>query len=495
MDIIAGYGLVGSYRGAAQICGTTHRTVKKVVTEELARMSGQPVPARKARVSNTEVVRDLVSRKVAASKGRISAKRLLPVARAAGYEGSDRNFRRLVADAKRARRRDQSRSSGRRPAVWSPGEHLVIDWGVEFGLHVFCAIVPWSRFRFVRFAADETAATTLRMLAECFEVMGGVPKVVLADRMACLKGGVVANRVIPTPDYVRFATHYRFRPDFCEAADPESKGIVEALVNYAKAHLLVPLAVLGESPVTVGAANAAAIAWCAEVNAAVHSETMVIPAERLATESTVWTALPSLGLRIGPAPVLRKVDRLSCIRLGSARYSVPTAFIGSRVEVDCVDASIRVIDPVTGEIEGDAPIVVKRCSCCSLGIEPGVVAGREFGVADLSALESGDGVDRPLEVLGDCPHRDSEGVPSRAQGADVGGRLGVGQGVVDLAGDVSLEASDDVSLGQALGGSAGDVVHGGLVAAGHADQDDAVERGIRRPVSAAVDAVAGLLAA
>ena len=36
------------------------------------------------------------------------------------------------------------------------------------------------------------------MLAECFEVLGGVPKVVLADRMGCLKGGVVANRVVPT---------------------------------------------------------------------------------------------------------------------------------------------------------------------------------------------------------------------------------------------------------------------------------------------------------
>ncbi len=28
--------------------------------------------------------------------------------------------------------------------------------------------------------------------------------------MGCLKGGVVANRVIPTGDYVRFALHYRF---------------------------------------------------------------------------------------------------------------------------------------------------------------------------------------------------------------------------------------------------------------------------------------------
>ncbi len=32
------------------------------------------------------------------------------------------------------------------------------------------------------------------MLAGCFEELGGVPKVVLADRMGCLKGGVVANK-------------------------------------------------------------------------------------------------------------------------------------------------------------------------------------------------------------------------------------------------------------------------------------------------------------
>lgn len=103
---------------------------------------------------------------------------------------------------------------------------------------MFCAVLAWSRFRFVRFAADEKATTTLGFLAECFEELGGVPKVVLADRMGCLKGGVVANVVVPTPGYVRFATQYRFRPDFCEAADPESKGMVENLVGYAKDDLM-----------------------------------------------------------------------------------------------------------------------------------------------------------------------------------------------------------------------------------------------------------------
>ncbi len=53
---------------------------------------------------------------------------------------------------------------------------------------------------------------------------GGVPAKVLADRMGCLKGGVVANVVVPTPDYVRFAAHYGFGPDFCNGNDPLLTG-------------------------------------------------------------------------------------------------------------------------------------------------------------------------------------------------------------------------------------------------------------------------------
>jgi hypothetical protein len=234
MDIIAAYREAGTYRGAASIAGTTHKTVRRVIERHEA---GGGAPPRVPRGRNYDGVAVLVAERVSKTSGRISAKRLLPAARAAGYGGSDRNFRRLVAEQKALWRRDHHR--GRRPAVWSPGEHLVIDWGALAGLHVFCAVLAWSRFRFVRFAADERAATTLGMLAECFEVLGGVPGKVLADRMGCLKGGVVANVVVPTAEYVRFAAHYGFRPDFCEAADPESKGIVENLVGYAKADLMI----------------------------------------------------------------------------------------------------------------------------------------------------------------------------------------------------------------------------------------------------------------
>ena len=80
-----------------------------------------------------------------------------------------------VAAARQAWRAEHHR--GRRPAVWSPGEHLVIDWGAEGGLHVFCAVLAWCRFRFVRFAADERAATTLALLAECLKMaLAGSPE-------------------------------------------------------------------------------------------------------------------------------------------------------------------------------------------------------------------------------------------------------------------------------------------------------------------------------
>jgi transposase len=203
MDIISAYREAGTFRGAAVISGTTHKTVKRVVARHEA---GGGAPERGPRGHNYDGVAVLVAGRVDKTMGRISARRLLPAARAAGYAGSARNFRRLVATAKQAWRRDHHR--GRRPAVWSPGEHLVIDWGAEGGLHVFCAVLAWSRFRFVRFAGDEQAETTLALLAECFEVPGGVPGTVLADRMGCLKGGVVANVVVPAPGYLRFAAHY-----------------------------------------------------------------------------------------------------------------------------------------------------------------------------------------------------------------------------------------------------------------------------------------------
>ena len=164
---------------------------------------------------------------------------------------------------------------------------------------------------------------------------------------------------MPTPDYVRFATHYRFRPDFCHAKDPESKGIVENLVGYAKRDLMAPLAAAGDT-VDLDAGNAAAAYWCEEVNSTRHSEIAAVPAQRLTeVEFALLAPLPSLlpsGL-FGGRRELRKVDKLSCVRFGSARYSVPNRMLGRHVEVLAGSNGVTILIPATGEVLAEHPLM------------------------------------------------------------------------------------------------------------------------------------------
>src|SRR5512146_1968764 len=105
--------------------------------------------------------------------------------------------------------------------------------------------------------------------------------------------------------------------------------MAENLVGYAKRDLIVPLELL--DPVgDLDAANAAAAGWCAQVNAVEHSEICAVPAHRLEQERPLLTSLPSLRPRIDRA-TFRRVDKLSCVRFGSARYSVPSRLIGQQV--------------------------------------------------------------------------------------------------------------------------------------------------------------------
>jgi len=149
MDINAAYRDV-VLSGAAKLCGTTPKTVRPAVAAADAAATG-PAPAV---AHNYDTVADIVAERVAKTNGLISAKRLLPRARAAGYSGSARNFRRLVSKAKKAWRLDHHR--GRRPGVWAPGDMVVIDWDQIGSLSVFCAVQGWSRVRFV-YLADQPA--------------------------------------------------------------------------------------------------------------------------------------------------------------------------------------------------------------------------------------------------------------------------------------------------------------------------------------------------
>ena len=132
---------------------------------------------------------------------------------------------------------------------------------------------------------------------------------------------------------------------------------MENLVGYAKTDLMVPGD--GEPSVAdLAAANAAAAAWCAEVNAAVHSRDLRGPGRAAGRSSgSCWRRCRRCGPSIGAKPITRKVDRLSCVRFGSARYSVPNRLIGTVVLITVAEGRVQVLEPVTGEVVAEHALV------------------------------------------------------------------------------------------------------------------------------------------
>ena len=66
MDIIAAYREAGTYRGAAEIAGTTHKTVKRVIARHEA---GGAAPERAPRGRNYDGVAALVAERVEKTAG------------------------------------------------------------------------------------------------------------------------------------------------------------------------------------------------------------------------------------------------------------------------------------------------------------------------------------------------------------------------------------------------------------------------------------------
>ena len=92
MDIVNAYATLGSYRGAAELCGTTHKTVKRVV--ERRDREGAAPPSRSGRRDGRGA--ELVEERVRADR-RADQRQAPPAGRAGG------RLRRLGAQPRSAR--------------------------------------------------------------------------------------------------------------------------------------------------------------------------------------------------------------------------------------------------------------------------------------------------------------------------------------------------------------------------------------------------------
>ena len=338
LNVVNLYEELGSYRAVAEVVGCDHKTVKATLERV-----GRPKREYPRRGLITDAYRDMIVAKVEATEGRIKGRQMLRVLRAAEYPGSLRSLWRALEEAKREWRHKKMRVY--RPWISAPGDFLIVDFG-DVGtvmtaagrrkLYCFCAVLGYSRWRYTRFFTCQRFQVLAQGLAGCFERLGGVPAHVMFDNPKTVTRYFVAGLSVYNSELVRLATHYHFTPITAAAADPESKGKVEALVRFVKSDC-VP----HEGFDSLGQANAWADGWCQEVNAEVHWETQAVPAERFEVERSLLRKLverPPVASGDG-----RLVDRMSTIRFASARYSVPDNLRGQLVQVMVDGDEVRIV--------------------------------------------------------------------------------------------------------------------------------------------------------
>ena len=98
MEILEAFDLVGSYRGAAELAGCDHHTVKHYVAR---RDAGRSPEAGVVRASMIDAFRPKIDEFVARSGGEIRADVVHDKLTAMGFAGTDRTTRRAVAEAKK----------------------------------------------------------------------------------------------------------------------------------------------------------------------------------------------------------------------------------------------------------------------------------------------------------------------------------------------------------------------------------------------------------
>ena len=218
----------------------------------------------------------------------------------------------------------------------SPGQQMQFDWG-EFvyeqdgeqrRVYGLVAILGYSRMRFVCFTKRCDTTTLIRCLLQAFEYFGGLPQVMLTDRMKSVLLEMVDGAPHWNPQFADFAVALGVTARVCKAYTPQTKGKVERTVNYVKQQFWS-----GVTFTDLADLNRQALSWCGEANGRIHRTTHVRPVDRQEEEGVRPLPEGFMGERF--ATEERKVSWDGYISFDGVLYGLPAQahLTGQRVQV------------------------------------------------------------------------------------------------------------------------------------------------------------------
>ena len=167
---------------------------------------------------------------------RLSARRLFDEVRGAGYTGGYGRVRDYVRSV-RPREAEEAVVRFETPA----GRQGQVDfatfklpWGRR---HALVTVLGYSRLLWLRFYRRQTMAVLTEGLESAFGWFGGVPRELLFDQMRSVvvsDGRADGDELVLNAEFLRFASHWGFRPRSCRPYRARTKGKVERPIRYIR---------------------------------------------------------------------------------------------------------------------------------------------------------------------------------------------------------------------------------------------------------------------
>jgi transposase len=232
----------------------------------------------------------------------------------------------------------------------APGHQMQIDFGekwisiggIRTKVHLFVAVLGYSRRIFVRASLSQRQDDWREGLAGAFRTFGGVTQHILIDRAGALVVGqdreTGSARVHPA--FAEFCKDWGVAVSACRPYRARTKGKTESGVGYVKRN-----AIAGLSFASFAALEEHLTRWMVEADRRIHGTTHERPCERFdRDERQALRPLPSPAMPVRERRVTRRVASDCFVDVDTVRYSVPHALVRRMVEVLVGDHDVVIYD-------------------------------------------------------------------------------------------------------------------------------------------------------
>ncbi len=278
----------------------------------------------------------------------LTASRLHVMVQERGYTGAGSHFRHLVATL-RPRRAAEAYLRLRT----LPAEQAQVDWA-HFGhlkigkadrpLMAFVMTLSYSRRIFLHFSLNARMDSFLGGHVLAFEAWGGVPRVILSDNLKSAVLGRIGDAIRFNPQYLAFASHYRFEPRPVAVARGNEKGRVERSIRYIRDNFFA-----ARTFADVDDLNAQARAWGL---AGAASDRLWPEDAQLTVAQAFQKERPSLmAMPPNPYPLEERIEvqahKTPYVRFDLNDYSIPHTHVRRSLTVLASARRVRILDGAT----------------------------------------------------------------------------------------------------------------------------------------------------